>query len=289
MKLHIFQKGFNYGQDGPGNRLVYHLQGCNFRCPWCANPESMKPEGVLQVMSEQLNESLCPKGAIRNHQLNREICKGCKSWECVTLHRNSQLVRSSKEVELKEILEEVKRSRFLFFDGGGVTLTGGEPTLQFEGIRLLLGELKKLGIHTAIETNGSHGRLTELAPLLDMIIVDLKSAVTENQRQVTGVSNGRTLTNIRTLAAQKMDMLVRIPLIHGFNTSMEDERAFLEFLETCDTATCRFEFLPYHEYGKKKWEQCGMEYTVEDGFVPEEIVKRLEEDFSEKGYRVVHT
>lgn len=48
-KIRIFQKGFNYSQDGQGNRLVYHLQGCNMKCPWCANPEGMKMEGALYL------------------------------------------------------------------------------------------------------------------------------------------------------------------------------------------------------------------------------------------------
>ena len=81
--VRIFQKGFHYSQDGPGNRLIYHLQGCNLRCPWCANPEGLLLDG-------------------------------------------------GTEYTVEELVAEAKRSRMMFFDGGGVTLTGGEVTMQFE-------------------------------------------------------------------------------------------------------------------------------------------------------------
>ena len=60
MKLKIFQKGFNYSQDGQGNRLIFHLQGCNMKCPWCSNPEGMSMKGTLVVNKEWLAESCCP-------------------------------------------------------------------------------------------------------------------------------------------------------------------------------------------------------------------------------------
>ena len=81
--MRIFQKGFNFSQDGPGNRLVYHLQGCNLHCPWCSNPEGLS-------------------------------------------------VRGGEEYTVNALVEEVLRSRMMFFEGGGVTLTGGEPMMQPE-------------------------------------------------------------------------------------------------------------------------------------------------------------
>ena len=68
MNLKIFQKGFHYAQDGQGNRLVYHLQGCNMKCKWCANPEGMKMEGVICTDKEWLTDGLCPEGAVRTER-----------------------------------------------------------------------------------------------------------------------------------------------------------------------------------------------------------------------------
>ena len=81
--MRIFQKGFNFSQDGPGNRLVYHLQGCNLRCPWCSNPEGLSFQG-------------------------------------------------GEAYTVDALVDEVLRSRLMFFEGGGVTLTGGEMSLQLE-------------------------------------------------------------------------------------------------------------------------------------------------------------
>ena len=83
MKLKIFQKGFNYSQDGRGNRLIFHLQGCNMHCPWCANPEGMPPQGVLFVEREWLKESCCPKGAVKDGFLDREMCRSCDDMPCI--------------------------------------------------------------------------------------------------------------------------------------------------------------------------------------------------------------
>ena len=88
--MRIFQKGFNFGQDGPGNRLVYHLSGCNMKCIWCSNPEGMAMSG-------------------------------------------------GREYTVPELADECRRSRMMFFGGGGVTFTGGEATLQWEELKELLG------------------------------------------------------------------------------------------------------------------------------------------------------
>ena len=84
--MKIFQKGFNYSQDGDGNRLVYHMQGCNLKCPWCANPEGMQCKGTIVSDPEWILESICPHGAISGTKVDRTICVGCKNHECITEH-----------------------------------------------------------------------------------------------------------------------------------------------------------------------------------------------------------
>ena len=157
MELRIFQKGFNYSQDGPGNRLVYHLQGCNLRCPWCANPEGLSVEG-------------------------------------------------GERYPVEALVQEVLRSRAMFFDGGGVTLTGGEVTLQFDALKELLTRLHAEGVSACIETNGCSPRLPELFGLLDTLIMDVKHYDPEIHRAVTGASCAQTFQNIRAAleAGQKL-------------------------------------------------------------------------------------
>lgn len=240
--IRYFAKGFNYSQDGPGNRLVYHLKGCNMRCPWCSNPEGM--------FSDRGN--------------------------CETVSTN-------------DIITEVISCRPMFFDGGGVTFTGGEATLQIDPLKVVLKELREQGIHTAIETNATSDHLNELFCDLSCLIADLKHPNDEIHRRITGVSNERILQNLRLAAESGIDLLIRIPLIGGFNTDEESLRGFSDFFRSIARENVRFEMLKYHEYGKDKWKKLGLTYTVENAQVTEDTRKHFEETFRTIGLNVVRT
>lgn len=238
MKIVIFQKGFNYSQDGPGNRLVYRMQGCNMRCPWCANPEGMAASGGTACDAEAL-------------------------------------------------LEEIQRSRSMFFEGGGVTFTGGEPTMQFEALGFLLRALKGQGIDTAIETNGTHPRLPELFDCIDHLIVDFKQPFAQRHRAITGVDSSNLLSNLRRAAREHPDVLVRIPFVNGYNASREDMEQFARVLS--EFGGVPVELLRYHEYGRAKWDRMGLTYPVENGFVSEEQVSGFLSILHAHGVRTVRT
>lgn len=241
MKISVFKKGFNYSQDGPGNRLVYHLQGCNLRCPWCANPEG--------------------------------IYADCEA----------------KQYNIQELVQEAKRSSLMFFDGGGVTFTGGEATVQFEALEEILQELKKEGINTALETNGTDSRLKKLFGCIDFLIMDFKHYDSNIHMKFTTSGNETVMQNIAEAANTDRQLLVRIPLIKGFNAARKDADGFLSFFDTVDCNRFEFEFLKYHEYGKEKWRKCGVEYTMQDAFVDDETVDFFVKAFTQKGLTVVRT
>ena len=242
--IRYFQKGFNYGQDGPGNRLVFHLQGCNMACPWCANPEGL-------------------------------------------------ISRGGQTISATALVTEIISCKSLFFDGGGVTFTGGEATLQFEELQKVLVALRQEEIHTAMETNGTHPDLEKLFPLLDLLILDCKQIDSLLHEQVTGLSNQMILNNIKKAAALHPQVWVRIPLIQGFNTTAEDLQRFLTFAKQVLTLQNRnqisFEFLPYHEYGKVKWEVSGKPYTIKDGFVSKETLTSFQQAFQEQNIPLIQT
>lgn len=242
MKLHIFHKGFNYSQDGTGNRLVYHLQGCNLKCPWCANPEGM---------------DFVPP--------------------------------NTEGIDIQQIKEEVIGCRPMFFDGGGVTFTGGEATCQMPALRILLQELKKENIHTAIETNGTAPALPELFSLIDELIMDLKHWKTERHRTVVGMDNRQIMKNIRLAFQQHSNLLVRVPLIGGFNDTLEDIEGFVTFFKEYASPSARFEILLYHEYGKDKWQKCGKIYTMKNAFVSEKTREEMEQLLLQQGLTVIRT
>lgn len=292
MQLNVFRKGLNTSQDGPGNRLVYHLQGCNMRCAWCSNPEGMARKGTLLVDAEGLRESACPHGAIIGKTIDRTRCASCETRECLTINRNQSLRWSATPCDVEALVVEARRSVPLYFDGGGVTLSGGEVTVQFAAAKRLLQRLKEEGIHTAIETNGAHRRLGELFPLVDCLIIDFKHHDDARLRAATGVGIEVIKRNLRKALAEHPDVLIRIPLIGGFNDASADAEQFAAFFRPLDTARARFEFLSYHEYGKDKWAQCGLPYRMErmkSAFVGNETVAQFQSVFAAAGLHVIHT
>ena len=232
----ILQKGFNFSQDGPGNRLVYHLQGCNFRCKWCSNPESMD-------------------------------------------YKDSK----AKNYTVEELFDEVKRSRMMFFDGGGVTFTGGECTLQHEELTELLKKLKDEGINTAIETNASSPHLPEIAEYVNYLIADFKHYDNDIHKKWIGVGNEAVKANLEKIFASGRQIHIRIPVIKNIN---DNPQGFVDYFKKSDTSSAVFEFLSYHEFGKDKWTQ---EYEIEDGFVSDETIENFRKLFTQNGMKVTKT
>ncbi|HNX13316.1 MAG TPA: glycyl-radical enzyme activating protein [Oscillospiraceae bacterium] len=290
MKINIFEKGFNYSQDGTGNRLVYHLQGCNMHCPWCANPEGVSVTPTLFVNEKMLVNSICPYSAVHDHRLDRSVCKSCSDRPCIYQNKNQGIVCKCKSCEIDEILAEVRKNVPMFFDSGGVTLTGGEPTCQFKAVKVLLSRFKSAGIHTAVETNGTHPRLPELLPLIDQLMIDFKHPDDKIHRAVTGIGNQTIKENITKANILKKPIDIRVPLIGGFNTSEEALQGMIAFIKTLDTDFFTVELLRYHEYGKPKWHACGLEYIM-DGTaqISAEILTRFRDAFLACGFQVIRT
>ncbi len=234
------QKGFNYSQDGPGNRLVYHLQGCNLHCPWCSNPESVN-------------------------------------------------ISHESGVDTDIVLKEVLISELMFFDGGGVTFTGGEPTVQFEALKELLSKLKTYGINTAIETNGTNPCLPELFAVTDYLIMDFKHHSSEKLKEYTGVGNETVVANLEAAAKSRNQLLLRIPLINGFNASADDAAEFSKLLSPYMKDGFALEVLRYHEYGKDKWAQHGMQYTMQDAFVSDSQFEKFCSILKNNSIKLVRT
>jgi pyruvate formate lyase activating enzyme len=229
------------------------MNGCNMICPWCANPEGMSLQGIEM-------------------KHNHGICK-----------------MSFKSIDCDTLIEEVLSSRSIFVDGGGVTFSGGEPTMQFDALLYILKRLKDEGIHTAIETNATHIRLSELLPYLDLLIADLKHCDSTIHKEFTGMPNETVIENLKFASQRNLEMWIRTPLINGFNTDEYFIERFIDIYKQFDLSKVSFEILQYHELGKKKWEQCGKSYKITDGYVSDEVVKAYEKAYSMAGLKVIHT
>lgn len=239
MKIRIFEKGFNYSQDGPGNRLVYHLSGCNMFCPWCSNPEGMAGGG--------------------------------------------------KEYTAEEIANEIISCVPMFFDGGGVTFTGGECTLQADAVCEIIDFVKEKNISCAIESNAMTDGFLKTAEKCDTVILDFKSPKQDVLKSVTGGDLQKIKNNIKSIIGKK-HIHIRIPLIHNFNDDEESLKLFCEFFNKLKNfGSFDVELLPYHEYGKEKWRRCGKEYTVSDGHVRSETLRHFIKTFKENSIKIINT
>lgn len=285
MTVKILQRGFNFSQDGPGNRLVYHLQGCSMHCPWCSNPESIAPDGCI-LATDSSADALCPYGAVQDGKPDAARCSRCEK-PCLSRH-STHLRWSCTDRSVEDVLREIDSARMMFFDGGGVTFTGGEATVQYKALAQLLAALKERGIHTALETNGSHAELPALFAHIDYLIMDCKHWDADTHRRVIGCGNRQTLQNIRKAAQARTQLLVRIPLVGGFNSSAEDAEHFAQALSFLHGEQC-VEVLRYHEYGKDKWKQCGMDYTMHDAFVSENTFRTFCRILADSGLHLIQT
>ena len=163
-------------------------------------------------------------------------------------------------------MREVLRDAPFYEDGGGMTLTGGEPAMPPDFAEALLRLARAEGISTAMETCG-HSRWTALEgllPYLDHILFDLKHMDSETHRARTGVGNERILSNLRRLVALNAPVTIRVPLVPGFNTSTESLRAIAEFVRGLNGSIGSIDLLPYHTLGRAKYKALGREYPWED-------------------------
>lgn len=219
-------------EDGPGIRTTVFFKGCPLACVWCHNPESISP-GVqvhwVAVRCIGCMECLkaCPHGALhalaKGLVVDRARCKGCLS--CARACPSTALEPYGTFYDLDALVREVLKDRVYFEQsGGGVTLSGGEPTLQAAFARGFLERLKGSGVHTALDTCGlvSWEVLEGLLPFVDLVLYDIKEIDPARHREFTGAGNEKILDNARRLAGVMRShrvpaaLWVRTPLIPAY-------------------------------------------------------------------------
>jgi len=241
------------------------------------------------VNSDKIIDSVCPHGAIKNKTLNRDICAACTGYECLMKNRNEGIKWSAEEYTVDELIDEVETSRRLFHSGGGITITGGEPTLQFKPLKKLLQRLKEIGIHTAMETNGTSEKLDELFEWIDLLIMDIKHPDSVIHKNKLGPGNERTIRNLKKASLAGKNMWVRIPLIPDYNDSEQDILGFIEILKEINRENVSVEILPYHEYGKIKWQQIGLDYTMQPKKISTTRLTKYKEMFRTNDIKLINT
>lgn len=228
LKVHSFESMGTY--DGPGLRLVVFLQGCPFKCLYCANPDTISVDG-------------------------------------------------GKETDEAEILRMAVSQKAFFGRRGGITFSGGEPTLQAARLLPLFHQLKEEGIHICLDTNGGvwNKDVEALLQQTDLVLLDIKEFNNARHQALTGRSNEQTLRTAAWLEANGRPFWLRYVLVPGYSDFEEDIHAMGKALGNYKSIE-RVEILPYHRLGVHKYEAMGWPYALKNVVenTPEQLEKAKE-------------
>lgn len=259
--------------DGPGIRTVVFLKGCSLSCRWCQNPESrartrdllfdarlcmagcdLCQQAAPQVITRTQNNLLIQREKLNDAQL--DALTDCCPTQALSVCGETQSV--------DEIMATVLRDKpFYQRSGGGITLSGGEPFMNPQLAQALLQSSHQHGIHTAVETclHVPWRYIEPALPYVDLFLADLKHVDEAAFLQWTGGSARRVLTNLKRLAQAGKKMIIRVPLIPGFNADEASIKAIIAFAAD-ELKVSDIHFLPYHTLGMNKYHLLGEPYTA---------------------------
>ncbi|MEI6289843.1 MAG: glycyl-radical enzyme activating protein [Chloroflexota bacterium] len=260
--------------DGPGIRSTVFLKGCPLNCAWCCNPESQDREGLIFFWPDRCIDcktclEKCPASAIsaesaRKKTIDAQLCNLC--GVCVDECYAGAWEKIGTKQSAKEILNKVEEDRsFYEQSGGGMTLSGGEPLNQSSFALQLLKGAKERGIRTAIETSGYAAWQVweQILPFIDLILFDVKEIDPVLHKKFTGEDNSLILENLKRLAKTGKPLIVRRPVIPGYNDNLESIQSLGKFVKQLETVE-EIDLLPYHRMGQNKYKQLGQEYVMGD-------------------------
>ena len=256
--------------DGPGIRSTVFFKGCQLICPWCANPESQSADTELSFMSARCRgcgacENICPERAIHlENGFPVTDCEKCiQCGKCIRNCLNEARTLNGYEVTVAELADAVAKDMpFYEKSGGGVTASGGEPTLQIEFVAEFFKELKQRGIDTAIESHACFGRFERelLKDVTDHFLLDFKHSQGKEMERVCGMDNELAKENFRELTRHGKHVIMRIPTIPGFNDTVENMTDSAEFAKELGVEVC---LLPFHAMAAVKYKALGRTYEFE--------------------------
>jgi pyruvate formate lyase activating enzyme len=268
-------------EDGPGIRTTVFMKGCPMKCPWCHNPESLSLLPQTQWIRSRCIACLtcleiCPNQGLNmtadGMSIDRSRCQGC--GECAEACPTNAMQLLGKKWELGALVHELLKDRPYFAQsGGGVTISGGESTLQWRFTSALLQELKQAGIHTAIDTCGIASRvaLDAILPYTDLVLYDLKEMDARLHQEFTGCSLTKVLENLDYLTGfiqshpLPSELWVRTPLIPGATARQDNLTAIGSYLAAaCGETLSRWDLLAFNNLCKDKYLRLGLDWPYKD-------------------------
>ena len=210
--------------------------------------------------------------------MNREACESCGN--CAAVCPTGALEVIGREMAADEVMSEIlKDALFYRQSGGGVTFSGGEPTLQHEFLLTLLAACRNAGIHTALDTCGYNRReiFRSLVPYIDLFLYDLKSLDDELHKRATGVGVDLIIGNLKYLDSTGIPLWLRTPVIPGYTERGENIRQIARFIRDELTNVKRYDLLPFSNLCASKYDELGIEFSLAGApLMKEEEMKELE-------------
>lgn len=287
--------------DGPGIRTTGFLKGCPLSCVWCQNPEGIEADRLLWYTDTQCIRcgrcmEACPEDALSKSDdggrfilIDRDRCNRC--GDCVEACPTGALHWDSRSYTVEELAEQLMRDAVFYeSSGGGVTLSGGEPTARPDFSVEVLRRCRGGGFHTAVETTlfASRAVVERFLAVTDLFLADLKLIDDEAHRKYTGVGNDAILENIRYVASSECSMVIRTPLIPGITDTDANITGIAAFVAGLEGES-PLELLNFNPLAESKYRSLDRSYRFADTLtqLPEERMERLRELARKEGCRVI--
>lgn len=281
--------------DGPGIRTLVFLKGCSLKCQWCANPESQATAAELlfdpaRCIACENCLTLCTHGALHKQEgrilFEKELCIGCGAC-AEKCYAEARVLKGSK-MTVEALMAEVLKDEVFYADsGGGVTLSGGEPLDQPGFSESILKACKSLALHTAVETAGHvpWSSFERIIPFTDLFLFDIKHTDPDKLKEFTKGDAARILQNLKKLVTRAKHIIVRTPVIPGFNDSPEEIQKIARLVKSLGIE--ELHMLPYHRYGQNKYKLMGRKYAFQE---PQQVAAArmlaLQDTASREGLKV---
>ena len=295
-------------EDGPGIRTTVFFKGCSLRCIWCHNPESISPQPQVQWIGSRCIGcrtclDVCPNGALsatpEGISIDRTLCNGCGT--CVSECPSTAMDLLGEKWPLDALIEEVEKDR-AYYDqsGGGITVSGGDPTMQADFVEAFLKGCKTKGLQTAMDTSGQCTKetLLMLLPHVDILLYDVKEIDPSKHKRFTGISNERILENLIHIrdymnahGTQKV-FWIRTPIIPDATARDESIMGIGHFIaKNLGDVVDRWELCSFNNLCRDKYTRLGLTWHFQDyALLTESFMEHMKEVAKNSGVEpdIVH-